>query len=200
MIPKLNDLNKDINFEEFLVKCNISNLQSALKLKETVRNLPTLIDLVEEHKLYEVLTEKKSISDSIINSININFKDVDFILLLDELSNENYELFNSQIYTAEEICPTIIFNSDNFEFLKDFKDVSFCITGTLDRPRRDFEKFIVSNKGVFQTSVTNSTKILIYSTSDGMNTTKYKKACKLRDAGKNIKIITETEFWNYVKF
>jgi DNA ligase (NAD+) len=66
--------------------------------------------------------------------------------------------------------------------------LSFCITGTLSSPRKDFEKIIEDNGGAIRSSVSKDTSYLISNQKESASS-KYKLAKKF-----NVPIITELDF------
>ena len=68
---------------------------------------------------------------------------------------------------------------------------TFCITGKLSKPRKDFEKIIKENNGKY-TSVNKNLNFLIIG--DGAKDHKITKAQSF-----GTKILTEQEFWDLIE-
>ena len=76
-----------------------------------------------------------------------------------------------------------------------FKDLSFAITGTLDRPRKEIEDQIVSLGGQIASSVTKNTDYLITNLPAGRHGESESSSSKFKNAHKfGTKIISEAEF------
>lgn len=78
-------------------------------------------------------------------------------------------------------------NTGNKESNEFINGKTFCITGTLSKPRSEYEKFITDNGGKLSGSVSKKTSYLVCN--EASNSSKYVKATEL-----NIPILTEEKF------
>lgn len=192
---------KDISLDVFINRCDIPGvgIETARKIANAVRNITTLRDIIEEGNLRDSLKDVPGISESIIEALQKKFSNFEWLLLLDDMEEEGYEMFKkTSIYSLEELET---FRSNNY--IEEYSITSLpinltgqkiCITGTLSLPRKMFQQMIVNNGGVFQANVTKDTNILIFSKNDGQNTIKYRMAQDLVKKGSSISIITEETF------
>lgn len=210
LLPEADSLNKDISFSEFLVRCNIPGIGDKMseRIACRIKNVATLRDLIECGNINEVLDTVSGIGEKSKKVIDEYLRNFDFMMLLDDLESEDYNMFEDDaIYAIEELIedgeeeeanevPEVV-----LDFLKDLKGYHIGITGTLSMPRKYFQNFIEKNGGTFQQIVNKSTDILIYSPKDGIFTSKHMKAEAINSkAGYDaIKIITEDDFINSIK-
>lgn len=203
----ISKLNKNISFEDFLVSCKIPGIGQVVskQIAEKVINVSTLRDLLEEKEIKPVLMEISGIGPKTIESITESLLNLDFMFLLEEMEDENFLMFQDNIvYPLNDLLENGIKEEKvkiekDLSFLSDLTNIGICITGTLSQPRKYFENFIRNKHGIFQTTVTRNTDILIYSPIDGTDTTKYNKAIQLQNSGYPIKIITEIDFYDYFR-
>ena len=196
---ELSKIPKTITLPEFINKCNIPGIgpETSRKIASRVQNIQTLRNLIEEETIHEAL--KGIVGDKVIESLSETLSDIEWILLLEDMEDEGYDLFSTdftEVYEAEDLDSLITAIPQNSikDLPIDLKGQNICITGTLSLPRKMFQSMIEKNGGKFQSSVTNSTDILIYSNSDGMNTVKYKRAEEMRKKGAKISMVTEKVF------
>lgn len=211
LLPEADSLNKDISFSEFLVRCNIPGIGAKMseRIACRIKNVATLRDLIECGNINEVLDTVSGIGEKSKKVIDEYLRNFDFMMLLDDLESEDYNMFEDDaIYAIEELV-------DEEEKEKEVREISeetigtsidldgcrVCITGTLSMPRKYFQNFIEKNGGIFQTAVNNFTEILIYSDKDGRSTSKFKKASDInsKKGFDAIKIINEDDFMSLVK-
>jgi DNA ligase (NAD+) len=171
----------------------------AENLASKIKNINTLRYHIEMGTIDKVLLDTKDIVEATKNEAIKKLKDVDTILLIDDLESENSSLFNdTKFYEIGEL----IENKDLLQPLKkeaDTKEMAstldtikgkyFVITGTLSRTRTDFEGMIFSKGGRVSSSVSAKTDYLLVGKSDGIGTTKWKRAKAL-----GTKMIAEPEF------
>lgn len=196
----INNLEKNITLDEFLVKCKIPGIgpETARKIAIRVKNIQTLRNLIEEGQCKEALTGVYGISNKNIDNIIEVLTDIDFMLLLEDMEEEDFDMFHQQyteVIEVDDLDAVVMAETDIYDELPmDLTGINVCITGTLSLPRRMFQNMIVKNGGKFQTAVTNATDILIYSETDGMSTAKYKMAEKLKKSGCKLAMVTEKMF------
>ena len=210
LLPEADSLNKDISFSEFLVRCNIPGIGAKMseRIACRIKNVATLRDLIECGKINEVLDTVSGIGEKSKKVIDEYLRNFDFMMLLDDLESEDYNMFEDDaIYAIEELVDeeeekeVREISEETIRILKDLDGCRICITGTLSMPRKYFQNFIEKNGGRFQTAVNNSTEILIYSDKDGKSTSKFKKASDInsKKGFDAIKIINEDDFMSLVK-
>lgn len=210
LLPEADSLNKDISFSEFLVRCNIPGIGAKMseRIACRIKNVATLRDLIECGKINEVLGTVSGIGEKSKKVIDEYLRNFDFMMLLDDLESEDYNMFEDDaIYAIEELVDeeeekeVREISEETIRILKNLDGCRICITGTLSMPRKYFQNFIEKNGGRFQTAVNNSTEILIYSDKDGKSTSKFKKASDInsKKGFDAIKIINEDDFMSLVK-
>ena len=210
LLPEADSLNKDISFSEFLVRCNIPGIGAKMseRIACRIKNVATLRDLIECGNINEVLDTVSGIGEKSKKVIDEYLRNLDFMMLLDDLESEDYNMFEDDaIYAIEELVDeeeekeVREISEETIRILKDLDGCRICITGTLSMPRKYFQNFIEKNGGRFQTAVNNSTEILIYSDKDGKSTSKFKKASDInsKKGFDAIKIINEDDFMSLVK-
>ena len=210
LLPEADSLNKDISFSEFLVRCNIPGIGAKMseRIACRIKNVATLRDLIECGKINEVLDTVSGIGEKSKKVIDEYLRNFDFMMLLDDLESEDYNMFEDDaIYAIEELVDeeeekeVREISEETIRILKNLDGCRICITGTLSMPRKYFQNFIEKNGGRFQTAVNNSTEILIYSDKDGKSTSKFKKASDInsKKGFDAIKIINEDDFMSLVK-
>lgn len=203
---EISKLDKNISLEDFLNAYKIPGVGPKLSknISDKVKNASTLRNLLEENKLKDVLLEVDGLGGNLSKNIINTLMDVDFFITLEDMEENHFDMFkDSKIYDLSEIselCETITIK-DVSGTIKDIKGLKIVITGTLSLPRKFFETAIMKLGGSVANSVSNSTDILIYSTSDGMSTTKYKAATKInsKEGYEKIKMLTEADFNALVK-
>lgn len=199
----IHDIPKNITLSEFINKCDVPGvgIETSRKIAQEVKNIQTLRDMVEEGTLEESLSKVDGISSKAITYLADKFSDIDWLLLLEDMEDAGYDMFATStnvIYSSaelDEMRNKSFINEDCIKNLPiDLKGQKICITGTLSLPRKMFQQMIEKNGGVFQSSVTSATDILIFSEKDGMSTVKYRMAEKLLKGGCSISMITEKIF------
>ena len=196
----ISKLNKDISLEEYLNKCKIPGVGPVLSkgIANKVRNASTLRNLLEENTLIHALKEVDGFSDKMSDRVINALTDVDFFIDLEEMENQNFEMFSDKtIYDITELSYSAPRTTvKDLSAITGLKGKNVVITGTLSIPRRFVEASIVKLGGKVASSVSKNTDILIYSTSDGTNTTKFLTAKHINDnAGyEKVQMLTEADF------
>ena len=106
LLPEADSLNKDISFSEFLVRCNIPGIGAKMseRIACRIKNVATLRDLIECGKINEVLGTVSGIGEKSKKVIDEYLRNFDFMMLLDDLESEDYNMFEDDaIYAIEEL-------------------------------------------------------------------------------------------------
>ena len=198
-------LSNDISLEEFLKQYKIPGVGPVLSkgIADKVRNASTLRNLLEENTLGYALKEVDGLSEKMSDKIITSLMDVDFFLSLEEMEDSGFKMFDDKtIYDVSELSYSAPRTSiKDISSISGLKGKSIVITGTLSMPRRFFETSIAKLGGKVSSSVSKNTDMLIYSTSDGTDTTKFRAAKKINDGAgyEKVKMLTEVDFNALVK-
>ena len=192
-------MKKDISLDELIVKCGIPGIgaETARKLALRVRNATTLRDLIEEGQLAAAFEEVAGINEKTKTSLVTYLTNIDFLLLLEEMEEEGYSIFNKdfQILTVEDLdnvpmCEEVVYD----DLPIDLSGLTISIAGTLSLPRRMFQEMISKKGGKFSSNVDANVDILVFSDIDGTKSARYKIAEKLNRKGAGINLISEATF------
>ena len=167
---------KTIGFAEFINSFNVPGLteDDCRKICYRLHDIVTFRDYIEEDKLENFLLSI-SIKQKVVDAILKKFNNIDFMLLLEDLEDNKYSLFEEKTYSL--------------------KGKKVCITGTLSIPRKMFQSLIEENGGIFHIGIKSDTDILIFSEKDGTKTEKFKQASSINALGKRkIELVTESFF------
>ena len=167
-ILKSIEKSKNIDLNKFLFALGISEVGSKTA-KDLIKHFPTLEKL--QNATAEDILKVDDIGEIIANNIVEFFGDQENI---DEIN----KLFESGVKINQKENKTV---SNKFE------GMTFVITGTLSKPRNEFEKIIEENGGKTSSSVSKNTSFVLVGEDAG---SKLDKAKKL-----GVKIINEEEFF-----
>jgi len=215
---ELKNPKKNMTFKDLLVQLNIEKVgaKTSELIADKFVNVATLRYHVEMETLNKVLADIKGVGDSTINNIISQLENIQFIMLLEDLESEEYDMFtDTKVYELTDLVevvetkskrrkpspsytstPDPDFDMDTSVGLR-ISGSHFCITGTLNKQRSWYKDFIETNGGVFQNAVNSSTNYLIMGP-DQIGSTKHIKAMNLERAG-YLKIIDEVDFWKLGK-
>lgn len=116
----------------------------------------------------------------------------DLVMCVDSVSN------NKTFYSFEHKKAIVVDDLDKSSFIKiepseKLLNKKICITGTLDYPRKLYQKIIAVHGGTFVSTVTRSTDLLVIQD-------KFWKSSKTRTAASyNVKIVDLNEFVKIIK-
>lgn len=166
-ILKSIEKSKNIDLNKFLFALGISEVGSKTA-KDLIKHFPTLEKL--QNATAEDILKVDDIGEIIANNIVEFFGDQENI-------NEINKLFESGVKINQKENKTV---SNKFE------GMTFVITGTLSKPRNEFEKIIEENGGKTSSSVSKNTSFVLVGEDAG---SKLDKAKKL-----GVKLLSEEEF------
>ena len=174
----------------------------AKNLANKVKNIQTLRYHIELGTIDQILLDTPDIGGVTKNEAIKKLKDIETLLLMEELEQQGCKLFEDETYYELEdiIDPSklkvskedVKMQKGKFEIIEDdqIKGKNFVITGTLSMTRDYFVSLIIGEGGNVSNSVSSKTDYLIASNVDGEETTKWKKAKAI-----GTKIIDEDDFW-----
>lgn len=160
---------KNINVKNFIYALGIPTI--GLSVSEEIANKIV--------NIYELFNEECIDSLDLTPVITQNLKD----WFMNEDNKNKIHLLLQHIHLQ--------YNNRNINMNGKLKDLKFVITGTLSKPRGEFERLILENGGVVSSSVSKKTDYLLLGENPG---SKYTKAQKL-----NTKIINEEQFNNLIE-
>lgn len=160
---------KNINIKNFIYALGIPTV--GLSVSEEIAN-----KIVNIYELFDIDNIK-----------NLQLTPVITDNLIQWFSNED----NKNIIHLLTNCVRIQYMNSNININGKLKNLKFVITGTLSKPRGEFERLILENGGVVSSSVSKKTDYLLLGENPG---SKYTKAQKL-----NTKIINEEQFNNLIE-
>ena len=160
---------KNINIKNFIYALGISTV--GLSVSEEIAN-----KIVNIYELFDIDNIK-----------NLQLTPVITDNLIQWFNNED----NKNMIHLLTNCLRIQYMNSNININGKLKNLKFVITGTLSKPRGEFERLIIENGGVVSSSVSKKTDYLLLGENPG---SKYTKAQKL-----NTKIINEEQFNNLIE-
>ena len=160
---------KNINIKNFIYALGIPTV--GLSVSEEIAN-----KIVNIYELFDIDNIK-----------NLQLTPVITDNLIQWFNNED----NKNMIHLLTNCLRIQYMNSNININGKLKNLKFVITGTLSKPRGEFERLIIENGGVVSSSVSKKTDYLLLGENPG---SKYTKAQKL-----NTKIINEEQFNNLIE-
>ena len=160
----------------------------AKNLANKVKNIQTLRYHIELGTIDQILLDTPDIGGVTKNEAIKKLKDIETLLLMEELEQQGCKLFEDETYYELEdiIDPSklkvlkeeeVKMRKGKFEIIEDdqIKGKNFVITGTLSMTRDYFVSLIMGEGGNVSNSVSSKTDYLIASNVDGEETTKWKR-------------------------
>ena len=99
-------LSKKMTFEEYLVSIDIKGIgkKTAEELASRIKNIATFRYHIEAGTISDVLLDIKGIGESTKDEILEKVHNFDFLITLEDMENENYDMFkDSKVYMLEEL-------------------------------------------------------------------------------------------------